>query len=286
MKHVLIVDDNPMDQRLAGACVQESGLETLFANNGADALTLLESTTVDVILSDLDMPEVNGLELVRSVRLSRPEIPVILMTAQGSEELAAEALRSGASSYVAKRNLNSELSTALKIAANLVQKSRNREAIYSVLDEASWRFTFGNDVDEASNIVRHIQDVLIAMEICDELELLGVGTAILEAVQYAIDYGNLELRASEQVPDIESLRDSRLAEPEFAERKIRLSCNLWQRGAQFVITHDGPAFESEVIDDTLTDEEQRGLVLMRLFTDEVSFDKDGSAIVLTIHADD
>ena len=59
----------------------------------------------DIVVSDLQMPEMDGLELVETIRREHPGLPVILMTAHGSEETAIQALRKGATNYVAKRNL-------------------------------------------------------------------------------------------------------------------------------------------------------------------------------------
>ena len=111
MTTILVVDDNPMDQRLAGACVEEHGLSPIFASNGREALEMIERQPPDVVLTDLQMPELDGLQLVQKVRQSHSSVPVILMTAFGSEEVAADALRAGAASYVPKKLLRELLAT-------------------------------------------------------------------------------------------------------------------------------------------------------------------------------
>src|SRR5438309_1895923 len=100
MAKVLVVDDNPMDRRLAGGLVEKAGQSVAFAGNGKEALDVLDRDTLDLVLTDLLMPEMDGLELVKEVREKHPLVPVILMTAFGSEEVAIEALRKGAASYV------------------------------------------------------------------------------------------------------------------------------------------------------------------------------------------
>ena len=115
MTRVLIVDDNPLDLRVAAKLVESEGMETAFARNGREAIDQLSNDRPDLLLTDLDMPQVNGLELVREVRRSHPSLPVVLMTARGSEEVAVEALRSGAASYVPKRNLKRDLAETLRM---------------------------------------------------------------------------------------------------------------------------------------------------------------------------
>src|SRR5262245_9048764 len=82
---VLVVDDSAMDRHLAGAIVQKmGGWQPLFAANGAEALAMLEAQRPDVVLTDMLMPEMDGLQLVQAIRAKYPLVPVILMTAHGS----------------------------------------------------------------------------------------------------------------------------------------------------------------------------------------------------------
>src|SRR5580692_1676822 len=105
MMTVLVVDDSPLDRRLAGALLKRGGFEVDQAQHGKAALARMEEARPDLVLTDMQMPEMDGLELVEAVRARFPDVPVILMTAHGSEELAVTALQRGAASYVPKRSL-------------------------------------------------------------------------------------------------------------------------------------------------------------------------------------
>ena len=83
----------------------------------------------DLLLTDLDMPLMNGLELVESVRRRFPRVPVVLMTAYGSDEVAARALEAGAASYVPKRNLEKELLETIRDLLAVVEADRNWPAV-------------------------------------------------------------------------------------------------------------------------------------------------------------
>ena len=120
MPKVLVVDDNPVDRRLASKCVEGEGMQAVFAENGREALEVIARELPDFVLTDLDMPEMNGLELVKATQKLYASIPVILMTAKGSEDIAAEALQAGAASYVAKRNLNQRFKESLVVALRMV----------------------------------------------------------------------------------------------------------------------------------------------------------------------
>src|SRR5262249_50601123 len=91
---VLIVDDSNMDRHLAGAIVQKMGnWRPAFATNGVEALEAMSTSRPDVVLTDMLMPEMDGLQLVQAIRSKYPLIPVILMTAHGSEDVAIQALQ-------------------------------------------------------------------------------------------------------------------------------------------------------------------------------------------------
>ena len=79
MTTVLIVDDSAVDQQIAGACVRQTGCAVTHAASGREALTVMKRDKPDVVLTDLKMPEMGGLELVRKLTSSYPNVPVILM---------------------------------------------------------------------------------------------------------------------------------------------------------------------------------------------------------------
>src|SRR5437870_2590358 len=113
MSKVLVVDDSAVDRRRAIKLLANDGLTVLSAANGVEALEVFKREIPDVVLTDMQMPEMDGLQLVQEIRARYPSVPVILMTAHGSEEIAVEALQKGAASYVPKRNLAKDLSETI-----------------------------------------------------------------------------------------------------------------------------------------------------------------------------
>src|SRR5438132_11715087 len=142
MPTILIVDDSPVDRRLAGSLLgkrsgltaadKATGLDVAYATNGQEALTAISQAMPDLVLTDLQMPDMNGLELVEEVRHRYPRLPVILMTGQGSEDIAIQALQKGAASYVPKRNLPQDL---LETVENVLGVSGAQKRQQRLLDE-------------------------------------------------------------------------------------------------------------------------------------------------------
>ena len=103
---VLVVDDSAFDRRLVGQLLDPMpGVRAVYAADGREGLAAIAREAPAVILTDLVMPDVGGLELVQRVRTEHPEILVILMTAFGSEDVAMQTLRAGAANYIPKRDL-------------------------------------------------------------------------------------------------------------------------------------------------------------------------------------
>ena len=115
-KLVLIVDDEPRFAEAVASCVRSFGYEIMRADNGPDALALAEERTPDLILTDVNMPHMSGLELCRHIRERERlrEIPIIMITAAASEQEIAEGFEAGADDYVTKPIRMLELSARVR----------------------------------------------------------------------------------------------------------------------------------------------------------------------------
>jgi two-component system NtrC family sensor kinase len=100
---ILVADDNPeMRQAIEETILNPAGYIVRSVGDGMSALSLAHELEPDVIITDHLMPSLTGIELIRRLHTEKPHIPVILITGEGSEDLAIEALRSGASDYITK----------------------------------------------------------------------------------------------------------------------------------------------------------------------------------------
>ena len=100
---ILLVDDEDTILRVLGDFLGDCGHCTRAASNGAEALTKIEANSdTDLILSDIRMPTMDGIHLLKAARVRHPGIPVVLMTGHGDESIAIAALREGAHGYLKK----------------------------------------------------------------------------------------------------------------------------------------------------------------------------------------
>ena len=117
MAHVLIVDDEVNIRRVLAAMLKREGYEVTTAADGEQALGVLVKTPVHVVVTDLVMPRLGGMELLRRVAAEFPDVPVIVITAHGSVDSAVAALKAGAFDYITKPFEQEELKKVIAKAA-------------------------------------------------------------------------------------------------------------------------------------------------------------------------
>jgi len=285
--NVLIVDDSAVDRRLAGGLLEKHDWSVQYATGGRDALAQMSARVPDLVLTDLNMPEMNGLELVAAIKKDYPPVPVILMTAMGSEEVAAQALREGATSYVPKRRLAGDLlSTVQRIFQGSVD-DRAQPLLMHYMESCALTFVLPNDLALIHSLVHHLQPMLRCLPLTDETERLRVGIALEEALSNAYYHGNLEVGAAlgkADRPACEQLAAQRLGQPPYRDRHIHVSVKISRDKVVFVIADDGPGFDVSQLPATPPPDGEhgtgRGVVLMRSVMDEVVFNKTGNEVTL------
>lgn len=289
---VLIVDDSPLDRRIAGECVKQEKLNPAFAANGREALEHVARHQPNVVLTDLQMPEMDGLQLVREMKRTNPAIPVILMTAHGSEEIAVTALESGATSYIPKKNLKLDLGETLRMALDVAKFRRDRELVLDILSHSESHFVLGYQLNAPRALIGHLQDGLRQMGICDDADLNRIGTALSEALTNAIEHGNLELdSALREAADGSYYRlgKERTATAPYRDRRVHVTARLTPSEATFTIRDEGPGFDPSRLPDptdptNLARLSGRGLLLIHTFMDDVSFNETGNQLTMVKRA--
>ena len=117
MPHVLIVDDELNIRRVLAAMLAREGYEVTAAADGEQALAVLQKTPVHVVVTDLIMPRLGGLELLARVAAEFPDVPVIVITAHGTVDSAVQALKAGAFDYITKPFEQEELKKVIAKAS-------------------------------------------------------------------------------------------------------------------------------------------------------------------------
>lgn len=117
---ILVVDDDVAVVTVLAGLLEQDGHHVERALSGSDALTRIVPASIDVILSDVRMPGMTGMQLLERVRSEHPEVPVVMLTAHGSVPLAVEAMRAGATDFLTKPFEREEVLRAIEKAMALV----------------------------------------------------------------------------------------------------------------------------------------------------------------------
>ncbi|HMA92831.1 MAG TPA: response regulator, partial [Polyangiaceae bacterium] len=128
---VLVVDDDAGVRYTLSEILRDSRLEVELAEHGEAALALARASQFDLVITDLRMAPMDGLELLRILRAEQPQLRVILITAHGSERHAVEAMRLGAYDYFRKPFEIDELLAVVNRALEVIQLSRENERLES-----------------------------------------------------------------------------------------------------------------------------------------------------------
>lgn len=293
MTNILVVDDSAVDRTIVGGLLeQRPDYSVVYAKDGTDALVKMELSRPDIVVTDLNMPQKDGLELVRAMRIHFGSVPVILITAQGSEELAVQALEHGAASYVPKVLLNEKLITTVDDVLAVVSAKRSHNRLVGSIQRTEFDLTLENDALLFDAFVELFQQIIHGMGLCDDTDHFRVGMALKEALLNAALRGNLELSFEqtldnrEEVLAGEELLLERLRKrPEFADRRVSVSIRIDPQQAVFVIRDDGKGFDTRNLPakgdlGALDADSGRGIVLMRAFMDEVTYNDKGNEVTL------
>lgn len=294
MTKVLVVDDSAVDRRFVGGLLsKDSRFEVVFAEDGSQALAQMRDSCPDVIVTDLQMPNRNGLELVAAVRMHHPDVPIILMTGHGSEDLAVEALHRGAANYVPKPQLGERLLDSLDEALVLSKADRTYDRLIACLRQCDFDFELESDPGLVDPLVELVQQMVAGLRLTDATGRFRVGAGLKEALHNAIYRGNLEI-SFKQMQDTrvsllegkgEDLVKSRRSASPYKGRKVSVHIEIDQTCARIVVGDQGPGFEPASVPaagqpGSLDPDSGRGLVLMRSFFDEVTYNREGNEVTL------
>ena len=149
METILVVDDEKNYLRVLSAVLEDEDYEVLTAQGGQEALEILKSSDLDLILTDMKMPAMNGIELLEKIKVMDPDLPVIMMTAHGTIDKAVEAMQKGAYSYILKPFDNERLIIYVKKAVAMYQVVKENRRLR---DAVKSQYRFGNFIGKSKPV--------------------------------------------------------------------------------------------------------------------------------------
>jgi len=293
MAKVLLVEDSPTQAVEIRMLLEEGAHEVLHVANGRLAVDILEQQPIELVVTDLEMPEMNGLELVEVMKMDFEHIPAVLVTARGSEELASKALQMGAASYVPKNHLQALLNDTITDVLGVIRADASFSKLIATLQKNVFVFDLPNDASLISPLVGLLMQVIPGMKLISGSDLVRIGVAVEHALVNAMYRGNLELgpsvtpahRAIVYDDATTDLIEQRKTTQPYKDRRVHVDAVLSKEEIRILIRDDGNGFDTSKVpasgDSKVLDTESgRGLVLMASFTDELLFNAGGNEVTL------
>lgn len=290
---ILVVDDSATQLIQIQMLLESADYEVCTAVDGVQALQRIHELTPDLVVTDLQMPNMDGLELVREINRREIPVPVILTTNAGSELIASEALHAGAASYVPKSGLSSMLLPTILRTLQLKKSSLGNLELARCVDAISMRWQLTNDQSLVPDLIGRVESILNELATYDPGQHMQIAMALDEAIVNAMIHGNLEVssdlrRSGDGQPYLDKIVE-RLSLDPYRNRRVSFSLTADRRGVTFTIHDEGKGFNVKDVPDptdpsNLEKESGRGLLLINAFMDEVHHSERGTQITMIKYA--
>jgi two-component system NtrC family response regulator len=243
METVLIVDDERNYPLILSAVLEEEGFETLTANSGQEALEILKNSDVDLVLTDMKMPVMDGIELLKRIKTKNPDLPVIMMTAYGTVEKAVEAMQKGAFSYILKPFDNASLVIYVNkaIAMHRVVKE-NRQLRHAVES----KFSFGNIIGKSKGMQNVFETIRKVAPTTASVLIEGESGTGKELVARSIHFNSSRREKPFVVVNCSALAENLLESELFGHEKGAFTGAFSMKKGRFELADGGTLFLDEI----------------------------------------
>ena len=248
---ILLVDDDEMIRKSAGAFLRKMGHEVIFATNGREGLEWFEREGADIVISDIMMPDVDGLDFLRSLKERGSDVEVILVTGHGDLDTAVEALRQGAFDFFTKPVRLEELKAALERTRRYQSIRREKDRIQARLES----LVRSSDVDQSdiigeSDAMAHVGRLVAKVASTERTTVLirGESGAGKELVARAIHRASPRADAAFISINCTAVPDSLFESELFGHEKGSFTDATQSRKGMFELSHGGTLFLDEVGD--------------------------------------
>ncbi len=286
---ILIVEDDHASRLFLESLLESNGYDFRSAENGIEGLNLFDEYQPNLVLTDIKMPIMDGLELLEAIRDKNSDAIVVIITAFGSENYAIQALHLGANNYLKKPVSGQELLRLLKKYKAIISGKYSPDALPGKLINRTFSLEFKTEFTKIPKIVDKIM-IESGVEI-DDSEKVNIELGLVELITNAIEHGNLAITYIEKQQaldkgNLNELYAERLENPELKSRKVKVDFFTDNEKYQWTITDEGNGFNWKSIPDP-TDQEHilelngRGIFISKFLFDKVEYSGNGNTVTAT-----
>ncbi len=243
MENILIVDDEKNYPMIISELLQEEGYSSLTASSGMEALDILNNEIIDLVLTDVKMPGISGLQLLEKIKEINPDLPVIIMTAYGSVEKAVEAMHKGAYTFILKpfenQALIAHIAKAISVYRIVQENNMLRQAVIS-------RFSFDNIIGKSKPMQEIYETIKKVAPSNANVLIEGESGTGKELVAKSIHYNSLRKSNPMVVVNCAAFAESLLENELFGHEKGAFTGANTMKKGRFEISDKGTLFLDEI----------------------------------------
>lgn len=243
MENILIVDDEKNYLLVLEDLLTEEGYNVVTADSARVGLEIVEQQELDAVITDMKMPGMDGMALFESIHQKHPDLPVIMMTAYGTQEKALEAMKKGAFDYIFKPFENEQFKFTIRKAVDhyhLVRQNRY------LTQELRGRYRFSNIVGKSASMQRIFQLIEKVAPSKATILITGESGTGKELIAKAIHFNSTRRDLPFVTVNCGALPENLLESELFGHEKGAFSGAVSQRKGRFETAHEGTLFLDEI----------------------------------------
>jgi DNA-binding response OmpR family regulator len=289
----LVVDDVPEIREILGTRATRRGFEVLEASDGEQGVRLTRERHPDLILLDLQLPKLGGLEALAEIREHDPHVAVVIVAAAPDPEVLRRALDLGAVNFVCKPFDPAEIDFVLDRVYRAVVQDHDLRPVLDIVSARTTTLVFPGQPSALARIVAWLGRELSWIYPGYDLPLPEIKLALYETLANAVEHGNLGItydmktQAMETVGGMEELIRNRLADPVLGVRRVHVNVEYLTDRVVYRVRDEGEGFSPAALSEKplgdTTALHGRGIALVRHYMDEVAWNPTGNEIRMVHH---
>lgn len=283
---ILIVEDDEASCSYLEIILKKEGYQYKSTDNGKDALEIFNDYQPDLVLSDINMAQMNGIELLQAIKKIKSDTIVIMLTAYNSESYVIECMKLGANNYLKKPIPKKDILSLVRKYDTVISTKKSELKVVDYINKNKFSLKFKTDINSIHAIVNYLvaeTDGFFSEETSLDIKL-GLGELLLNAVEH----GNLGISFSEkneavQNDCLQELYEERMNNKFYSEREVEVNFEIKDNAGEWIIKDQGDGFNPDTVPSPISEDgilrlHGRGIFICRFQFDELEYLEKGNIV--------
>lgn len=284
--NILLVEDDSSSRLYLENLLEVNDYKFFSAANGIEGLNIFDEQKIDIVITDIQMPVMDGLELLEAIREKKSNTIVIITTAYGTENYAIQALQLGANNYLKKPVRGSDLIPLLKKYEIIINNRFSTDKLPGRLLERKFKLEFNTSINGIPKIV----DRILSESACNypDSDKINIELGLVELITNAVEHGNMgisniEKKQAMENNTLDNLYNEKLADIKIREKKILIEFCRTPITCEWTIIDQGEGFDWKTLPDPTNEQNilelnGRGVFITNFLFDSVEYFGKGNIV--------